>query len=273
MNYQTFQPHKDLAPLVKCYWTLEIPVGEKATRQRILPDGCIEMAFILGADIKRYTTGDDYIYQPRSMVIGQITEPFYIEPTGDVCTFAVRFYPFGFSNLTPIPIHELTNKETPLEDVVDKRSAQFLEAEIILAKNVEERIAIVEKFLLSLLSHKSTLDMVVKNTVDAIFASQGSASLSVVLGEHVAQKRQIERKFLKHIGLSPKQLCKVIRFQASLKMLLNEDYGSLSNVAYESDYYDQAHFIKDFKYFTGKRPKDFFGDEEVMLSSLFNREE
>jgi hypothetical protein len=55
MNYQTFQPHSDLVPLVKCYWTLEGLADEHSERQRIIPDGCIEMAFILGDDIKRYT--------------------------------------------------------------------------------------------------------------------------------------------------------------------------------------------------------------------------
>src|SRR5690606_37521595 len=98
MNYQTYPPQKDLEPLVKCYWTLEVPVGSNSERQRIVPDGCIEMAFILGDDIKRFTSGNDFILQPRAMVLGQTIEPFYIQPTGHVNTFAVRFYPYGFSN-------------------------------------------------------------------------------------------------------------------------------------------------------------------------------
>jgi AraC-like DNA-binding protein len=71
------------------------------------------------------------------------------------------------------------------------------------------------------------------------------------------------------VGLSPKQLGKVIRLQAALKMLLNQKNGNLTQVAYESDYYDQAHFIKDFKDFTGINPKEFLKDEEMKLSSVF----
>lgn len=81
MNYQTFQPHSDLESLVKCYWTLEVPAETDAQRQRIIPDGCIEMAFILGDDIKRYTSEVEFIFQPRALVLGQTIEPFYIEPT------------------------------------------------------------------------------------------------------------------------------------------------------------------------------------------------
>ncbi|MGK6352441.1 DUF6597 domain-containing transcriptional factor [Parapedobacter sp. DT-150] len=84
MNYQTFQPHPDLAPLVKCYWTLEVPADTDSQRQRIIPDGCIEMAFTLGDDIKRCTSENEFILQPRALVLGQTIEPFYIEPTGYV---------------------------------------------------------------------------------------------------------------------------------------------------------------------------------------------
>ena len=56
MNYQTFQPHPDLDALIKCYWTLEVPSEKDSQKQRIVPDGCLEMIFILGDDIKRYTS-------------------------------------------------------------------------------------------------------------------------------------------------------------------------------------------------------------------------
>lgn len=76
MNYQTFKPHSDLASLVNLYWTLEVSAEDSSQKQRIVPDGCIELAFILGDDIKRYTSEDDYILQPRAMVLGQTMDPF-----------------------------------------------------------------------------------------------------------------------------------------------------------------------------------------------------
>ena len=114
MIYKTFQPHSDLEALIKCYWTLEVPADMDAQKQRIIPDGCIEMFFILGDDVKRYTSGDDFIIQPRTMVLGQITKPFFIKPTGYVNSFAVRFYPYGFANFVKTPLQDLANKETPI---------------------------------------------------------------------------------------------------------------------------------------------------------------
>jgi hypothetical protein len=110
MDYQTFQPHSDLGSFVKCHWTLEVPAEKGAERQLIIPDGCIDMIFILGDDVKRYTSGDEFILQPRAMILGQITEPFFVEPTGHVNSFATRFYPYGFATFITTPINKLANK-------------------------------------------------------------------------------------------------------------------------------------------------------------------
>jgi AraC-like DNA-binding protein len=273
MNYQTFQPHPDLASLVKCYWILEVPAGNNAQRQRIIPDGYIEMAFILGDDIKRYTYGDNYILQPRAMVIGQTIEPFYIQPTGYVNSFAIRFYPYGFANFVTTPIKNLANKETPLEVLFGKMPAKELEQKVIQAKDTGERIQAVEDFLFVNLRNETTIDAIVKSTIDMLLSTKGSAQISTILKDDLSKRRQLERKFLKQIGISPKQLGKVIRLQTALKMLLNQKTETLTEIAYESEYYDQAHFIKDFKEFTGINPHAFLDDDKMILSSIFYSEE
>lgn len=269
MNYRTFQPHPDLESLVSCYWTLEVPAENDTERQRIIPDGCIEMAFILGDDIKRYTSQEEFILQPRAMVLGQTIEPFYIEPTGYVDTFAIRFYPYGFANFVSTPIKNLANKETPIALLFGENIAKELEQKIIHATDSKQRIEIIENFLLEKLNDKTTIDHIVKQTVDALLSSKGTESITTILKKDLSKRRQLERNFKKQIGVSPKQLGKVIRLQTALKILLNKDTESLTKIAYESEYYDQAHFIKDFKEFTGINPKEFLGNENMALSTLF----
>lgn len=269
MNYQTFPPHPDLAALVKCYWILEIPAAMDAQRQRIIPDGCIEMIFILGDDIKRYTSEDEFIIQPRAMILGQTIEPFFVEPTGLVNSFAVRFYPYGFANFVTVAINNLANKETPIDLLFGEMTSKELEQKIIQATATEKRIGIIEDFLLHLLKDKATIDSIVKSTIDTLFLTNGSTPINIILKDDLSKRRQLERKFLKQVGVSPKQLGKVIRLQTALKMLLNQPSDSLTKIAYESEYFDQAHFIKDFKEFTGTNPKDFLKDDKMILSSLF----
>ena len=83
-----------------------------------------------------------------------------------------------------------------------------------------------------------------------------------------SNRRQLERKFYLEIGLSPKQLSKMIRLQAAMKMLLNQEITSLTSLAHENDYYDQSHFIKNFRELVGVTPKEFYGNN-LKMTSLF----
>ncbi|WP_305983385.1 AraC family transcriptional regulator [Roseivirga thermotolerans] len=272
MNYETFSPHPDLEAVVKCYWTLEVPNGSQAPKQRIVPDGCIEMCFILGDDIKRFTSEMAYVLQPRAMVIGQITTPYYVQPTGYVNSFAIRFYPYGFANFIRTPIQELADKDTPLHALFDEVSIGSLEQDIIEATSTNGRIEIVERFLKNRLNESAVVDQIVKSTIDALYKTKGKASIGTILKEEPHKRRNLERNFSRLVGISPKQLGKIIRLQAALQSLLNKKNETLTQIAYESEYYDQAHFIKDFKEFTGINPKEYLNDEQMMLSSLIYSE-
>jgi AraC-like DNA-binding protein len=268
MNYQTYQPHPDLSALVKFYWTLEVPFDPSNQRQKIIPDGCIEMTFNLEDGIKRYTSENDFIVHPCAMVMGQRTKSYFIEPLGNVNSFAICFYPYGFANFVCTPLENLVDVETPIESLFGETPAKELEQKIIQAASTQKRIEVIETFLLNKLHQNKTIENLVKTTVDTLLATNGSSSINQILRNDLSKRRQLERNFRKQVGISPKQLGKVLRLQTALKMLLNNN-ESLTNIAYESEYFDQAHFIKDFKEFTGTTPKEFLGNENMVLSTLF----
>lgn len=118
------------------------------------------------------------------------------------------------------------------------------------------------------LTDQSTIDEIVKSTIQALSETKGSASIKSILKTDPSRRRKLERDFSKRVGMSPKQLGKVIRLQAALKLMLNQDKEILTEVAYESEYYDHAHFIKDFKEFTGVSPTKYMNDDQMKLSSL-----
>ena len=268
MNYQTFQAHPDLEALVKFYWTLEVPFDPNNQKQKIIPDGCIEMTFNLGDNIKRYISDKEFILHPCAMVMGQRTKSYYIEPLGHVNSFAICFYPYGFANFVNTPLKNLADIETPVKNLFGEIPAIKLEQEIIYAADTQQRIRIIETFLLNKLNDSTTIENIVKTTVDTLISTNGSTPINTILKDDLSKRRQLERNFKKQIGISPKQLGKVIRLQTALKMLLNKN-ENLTDIAYESEYFDQAHFIKDFKEFTGITPREFLGNENMALSTLF----
>lgn len=269
MNYQTYKPHKDLESIVKFYWTLEVPFDPKNQKQKIIPDGCIEMTFNFGDKIKRYTSETDFILHPNAMVMGQRTKSYYILPVGNVDTFAICFYPIGFINFVNTSLEKLVDKETPVSELFGQAEAFELEQQMIQAFDNQQRIDIIETFFLKKLNKKNTISNIVKSTVDALLKTNGTTPINVILKDDISKRRQLERHFKKQIGISPKQLGKTIRLQATLNLLLNKKSETLTDIAYENDYFDQNHFIKDFKDLVGVTPKEYLDNEHMALSALF----
>ncbi|MGB1242623.1 MAG: DUF6597 domain-containing transcriptional factor [Chitinophagales bacterium] len=268
MNHQIFEPHQDLASLVKCYWSLEISKEKTPKINTIVPDGCIKMIFHYGDKYKHHSENGNSIFVPRCLVVGQLTRPYVVEPTGETGTFFVCFHPNGFLPFATIPIKDMENTVVSFEKLFGKEGEE-IGLKILNASSTSERISLIEAFLFKRLTNTKTIDHIVKSTVETILTANGQFSVDLLSKQNKTSRRQLSRKFSSDIGLSPKQLSKTIRLQATLKMLLTKNITSLTNLAYENEYYDQAHFIKEFKTFTGLTPKEFYGDK-LKMSLVFD---
>ncbi|MCS4305434.1 AraC-like DNA-binding protein [Chryseobacterium sp. BIGb0232] len=269
MDYQTFQPHPELASIIKCYWTLDSPKEDIPQTQTIVPDGCMEMIFHYGDLYKQYIDGEAVV-QPRYCVFGQLTEPLRIESTGITGIFSVRFHHDGFLPFATIPIKQMDDKAVPLDDLFGTAGTELGE-KVFQSNTIQEKIDLVESFLRERLNTE-TIDRIVQSTIDILLQVNGQISVNELSQQTNINRRQLERRFSSAIGMSPKQLSKTIRLQSILKHLLHKEYVNLTTLAYDAEYYDQAHFIKDFKEFTGLTPKEFYGDNLQMTSLFYGKD-
>jgi len=115
-------------------------------------------------------------------------------------------------------------------------------------------------------TNKAVIDRIVKSCVAIILKLNGQLSIVELSNNLKINRRQLERKFTKVIGVSPKQLSKIIRLQATLKMIANNKFASLTSVSYNGNYYDQTHFIKDFREFTGVNTKEFYSKFKIIYA-------
>jgi AraC-like DNA-binding protein len=268
MKPQIFEPKSELAEFVKCYWTLESEQENTPLKNTIVPDGTMKLIFHYGDTYKHHPNNKESIILPKCFLIGQLTQPYVVEPLGVTGSFVVRFHPNGFLPFSTIPIKKMENTAVPLDKLFGKEGEDIGE-KILNAKNTTERINIIEAFLLNRLAGRQTIDKIVKSTVENIFNANGQFSVTELSLQNNINRRQLTRKFSSAIGLSPKQLSKTIRIQATLKKLLTNEVTKLTDLAYENEYFDQAHFIKDFKQFTGLTPKEFYGDN-LKMSLIFD---
>jgi AraC-like DNA-binding protein len=214
MNYQVFDPDDALQPFIKCFWTLEDDGSENGKKQRIVPDGCMEMIFHFGDPYCQYFEDGSFIIQPRSFIFGQITHFIEIAPTGKSGIISARFLPEGLQPFLEIPVSSLENRATDLVDIFGEVGTQ-LERQVIDAGGTAQRIELIEAFLLSRLQQPQTIDAVIKNCVEVIISSQGKLGVMALAEKMNIKRRNMERKFNAVIGMSPKQLSRVVRLQAT----------------------------------------------------------
>lgn len=267
MDYHVYTPSPELQAFVKCFWTLDDNSDEPFTKQRVVPDGCMEMIFHHGDLYRQYFEDGTSILQPRSFVFGQITTYLDIAPTGRSGIFAARFLPEGLAPFLPVAVSALEDKAVDMFTLFGEKG-KSLEQAIIRAGDTVQRIQLIESFLLSFLEQPQTIDAITKACVEAIIHSQGQLGMTALAGQVNINRRNMERRFAAVVGISPKQLSKVVRLQATFKMMEQKKFTNLTSLAYENGYYDQAHFIKDFKEFTGTSPKSFYEDN-LKFATLF----
>jgi len=269
MDYHTYTPGQLLSTSVKCYWSLEMPASAETEKQRIIPDGCMELIVHYGDQYRQYLPDGSQVIQPRSFVFGQLTEPLDIEPTGTTGMIAARFFPDGFSAFCSTPPSTMQNRAVSLTELFGAEGEE-LEKNVLAASGHPARIACIEAFLSTRLNLPQGLDYIAKSSVALLLQTGGQLSTEEMAGQLQVNRRQLERKFSAAIGLSPKQLSKMIRLQTTLKSLDEQQFSSLTELAHANGYFDQAHFIKDFKEFTGLSPKQFYAGS-LKFSALFRQ--
>jgi len=268
MRYREFQPQPSLAPFIECFWTLESESKlSESEPDSILPDGCVELILNFSAPFRELKEGGKTEQQPAHFVVGQMTHPVSIAPTGAVKLLGVRFHPGGTIPFFRIPMHELTNQIVELNSI-DARLAAKMVFAASSSTTPTLQIAAIEACLAertgSCASYSEITDLAAnavrlggRITVDQLSESAGMSG------------RQLERRFLREIGIGPKLFCRILRFQQVFRAVENEAMGWAA-IAAECGYYDQAHLIRDFQQFAHQTPAVFL-TQSGQLTGAFTR--
>ncbi len=252
MLYKEQPPSPNLAGYIKRFWSLEYDAaGEPAEPETVLPDGCPEIVFNLSDRFQRlHPTGPEF--QPLTLFAGQMSRSIAIQPTGCVRLFGVRFHPAGTSALFDFPLSELNDQ------IMDLRATGFdaveLEEKIHLGRSFADRIALFESFFCAKLARLRHVETTAAQAVRMIVNRGGTipvGGLSLSLG---LSERTLERYFKQVVGISPKMLSRVVRFQGLLDLVQNAKTPGFLDASLELGYFDQSHAIREFREFSGTTP-------------------
>ena len=185
---------------------------------------------------------------PNAFLYGQISDYKDIGCDTPAELFIIVFRPDAFHRLFNIPADELKDKILPLTDISDT-----LYHSVLSAPTINRKIALAEIFFDKL---SPTANPLITASLDYIIKQQGQVSINQLTSFTGLHPRQLERKFATAIGLSPKKFSGITRMNLFLKQLRLQKL-SLTQCAYESGYYDQAHLIREFRHITGLTPSQY----------------
>jgi AraC-like DNA-binding protein len=181
----------------------------------------------------------------------------------------VRFKPGGISAFTKLPVSDLLNQVIPAEDVLGT-SLKVWEDMLREKKNDAGRIYLLEELMMQIAKDTTAEWTSVISAVECI-RKNDSNSVRDLCNESGSYYKKLERSFLKHVGYTPKNYCRIVRFNRAVRQV-HVDKQLLTSVCYDCGYYDQSHFIKDFRQFTGTTPKHFRTENHSIAGFLINHQ-
>lgn len=256
VQYQTLPPPPALAGLVKMFWAFEISgLGGQEYIYRSLADGCAELVFHYRS---RFTDlcPSDPVAPSFSHVHAQTQRYRRFATNSDFGIFGAYLYPQALPLLFGHSAASLTDQMPTLKEALGQEGTE-IEERVILAPDNRSRAAILTEFLMKRLHTRQAPPAEVDWAIRQMFQTSGQASIAKLIDRTGYSQRHLERKFHDFAGFAPKRLARVLRFQAATRNR-NMDQRTLTEIALDCGYYDQAHFIHDFRQFSGYTPSTYF---------------
>jgi len=253
MEFSRTEPTGPAARAVDCYWTVR-DGNLTPVKQKIIPDGFTEIIFHFG-DHYRINLDGRWKKQGKRLLAGQISKYFYLENSGATDILGIKLKPSAITHLFGISMRETVDDVVDLDQAIGKKL-------IFDPANVDEYF--------NELCKNYPSDHPIDRAVDIVFSKKGMITVADLCIEVSVGERYLQQLFQKYIGLSPKFFTRLIRFSRIFN-LIQENDPDWAEVVYQAGYYDQSHFIRNFKAFTGEDPTAYIFAEKTLANFFMKK--
>jgi AraC-like DNA-binding protein len=257
MEYNEIKPDLRLKKYVKCFYSYESETDD-SFEDTVFPNGTMEIIFNLGKGKWQTGTGNGFVTTPPVEFWGQIIKPLSIKSIGRNTMLGIRFFPHAASCFLNDKI-ELFNDQIVDFSELSGNTVEILHSKLLETTIWNKRIELVEGYLLYKLSfsqRRFSKMAIVGDIINEMSQYDFFDNIENVATRYGMTSRYLQKLFLNYTGLTPKLYNKIHRFQNSLRLVIKKD-TSLTSIAYDCGYFDQSHFIKEFKTFTGFTPSGY----------------
>ncbi len=245
-----FKPCDNLKIPIKEYMILECAQN---TVLETLPSTSFSLNYILKGSVSLSQANGLQIDLPKAVSFG-ITQKFFHFTFSDYTTlFVVIFNPGFASTIINKPLNEFFEKFIPIDTFFDHTINLTMIRKLQNQNSYENMVRIMEDFLLQKITMNS-LDVIIYDSISKISNHKGLISITEMVHDFPISRDTFEKRFRHLVGTTPKKYASIIRFRHLFEK--PQENKRLTEIALEAGYYDQSHFIKDFKFCTGRLPSD-----------------
>lgn len=250
MKFDKYFPTEKLKAYIKYFVVSE---NELENEYKVFPSSGLVIGFQYKGQLT--TIKENKESKLTAAGITGITDSYKVfRNSANIGTILVYFTEIGFTHFASHPANELFNLSISLDDIFDKNSITEIEEKLALANTDTQRLKIVEQFLLSHLKDTET-DKLIVEAIKLIYQSKGNIRIKELNEKLFISQSPFEKRFRKVVGTTAKKFASIVRFNSVLNNLSKTK--TLTEICYENNFFDQAHFIKDFKQFTGDTPENY----------------
>lgn len=254
IHYRTV--HARLRPFIARPYAGYATSTHGVARRRHPPTGIVPMIILLGNELGIAERPGGEAVPRRSFLAGPHDTYATTVSAGKQVGMQIDFTPIGAYLFLQRPMRELANRAVELEDVLGSEAAELRER-LIATEGWDERFAIAEGFVARRIDCARAASPAVGWAWRQLEASGGRANIGALASEIGWSRKHLAAQFHAQIGMAPKTLARVLRFKQALDMIASGAKLHWSHLAARCGYYDQAHFIRDFRQFTGVTPGEY----------------
>lgn len=256
--------HPLLKNYIKFFW--EMNIEQIQLDHKLIPQRNINLRFNL-SETSQFVCLNGKEHLLEEVFFSGLQDHFtnaHLKLVGKVNMLGICFLPEGFFPFLKIPVSEFKNQWFGSNEVGFKQ-ANTISDRLKEAPDIAIRLAILENELLALLLNGNQITENFPQLFNALKQIENSQQISDFCQHNNIGLRKLERMYNKYVGVSANTFGTLNRFQNSLNHILFNDYSKLSDLAYDNGYFDQMHFIKEFKRFAGNTPKNFINQNNSIL--------
>ncbi len=258
--YQDYYPDANLSDLVDLFFSIR-RTGTKQSESAvdlIVPDGTLGLLFVHRGNLRRSSLQGNTQLLEDSYFFGQKTKSVYYEFNPlQLDIFGLKLKAGALMKLFGVSPEEITDTLVPAHAVLGQKFGD-LQARLATTSDTLGRKRVLETFLLHTQQERNDKDRLLDAILKHIKQVRGNTSVSELTSHFQVGYKRLERLFKTYTGLTPKQFCRIIRFNATL--YYQRRVETLTDLAYSAGYFDQMHFIKEVKNITDLSPSQFYKD-------------